>query len=71
MKTVALVIKDIYICYTYTYIHMYILGDCAPSVIPPPLYLLLQEGYTILRALLYSLLNMISKFYYHLHTTMK
>ena len=40
-------------------------------IIPPPLYLLPQEGYTILRALLYSLLNMISEFYYHLHTTMK
>ena len=40
-------------------------------VIPPPLYLLPQEGYTILRALLYSSLNMIRKFYYHLHTTMK
>ena len=40
-------------------------------VIPHPLYLLPQEGYTILRALLYSSLNMISKFYYHLHTTMK
>ena len=42
-----------------------------PRIVIPPSSVLPQEGCTILRALLYSLLNMISKLYYRFHTTMR